>query len=81
MAELSGVPQYLARYLPRNIVSCPPASSHLGHLQLSGLWCRVETSAANRLIGENVQSRRRPLLGPSPGRKRLLALSHLRKYA
>ena len=25
------------------------------------------TSAANRLIGEVVQSRRRPLLGPSPG--------------
>ena len=31
--------------------------------------------AANRLIGEVVQSRRRPLLGPSPG-WRLLALSH-----
>ena len=27
--------------------------------------CRI--SAANRLIGEFVQSRRRPLLGPSPG--------------
>ena len=27
------------------------------------------------------QSRRRPLLGPSPGWKRLLALSHLRHYA
>ena len=27
----------------------------------------AETSAANRLIGEVVQSRRRPLLGPSPG--------------
>ena len=25
------------------------------------------TNAANRLIGEVVQSRRRPLLGPSPG--------------
>ena len=25
------------------------------------------TSAANRLIGEVVQSQRRPLLGPSPG--------------
>ena len=37
----------------------------------------VMTSAANRLIGEVVQSRRRPLLGPSPGWKRLLALSHL----
>ena len=38
------------------------------------------TSAANRLICEVVQSRRRPLLGPSPGWKRLLALSHLRHY-
>ena len=27
----------------------------------------VSASAANRLIGEVVQSRRRPLLGPSPG--------------
>ena len=36
-------------------------------------------SAANRLIGEVVQSRRRPLLGPSPG-WRLIALSHLRHY-
>ena len=29
------------------------------------LWLKI--SAANRLIGEVVQSRRRPLLGPSPG--------------
>ena len=41
---------------------------------------KVNTSAANRLIGEVVQSRRRPLLGPSPGWKRLLPLSHLRHY-
>ena len=27
----------------------------------------ITTSAANRLIGEVAQSRRRPLLGPSPG--------------
>ena len=33
-------------------------TGHCGH---------VETSAANRLIGEVVQSRRRPLLGPFPG--------------
>ena len=32
-------------------------------LQINGVLC----SAANRLIGEVVQSRRRPLLGPSPG--------------
>ena len=30
-------------------------------------WAAADTSAANRLIGEVVQSRRRPLLGPSPG--------------
>ena len=29
--------------------------------------CRIFGSAANRSIGEVVQSRRRPLLGPSPG--------------
>ena len=28
---------------------------------------KIQASAANRLIGEVVQSRRRPLLGPSPG--------------
>ena len=41
---------------------------------------KQNASAANRLIVEVVQSRRRPLLGPSPGWKRLLALSHLRHY-
>ena len=40
----------------------------------------VLSSAANRLIGEVVQSRRRPLRGPSPDWKRLLALSHIRHY-
>ena len=37
-----------------------------------------QTSAANRLIGEVVQSRRRPLLGPSLGWKWLLQLFHVR---
>ena len=43
----------------------------------------LEASAANRSIGigEVVQSRRRPILGPSPGQKQLLLLSHLRHYA
>ena len=31
------------------------------------LYESMKASAANRLIGEVVQSRRRPLLGPSPG--------------
>ena len=43
-------------------------------------WAAIKTSAANQLIGEVVQSRRRPLVGPSPGWKRLLPLSHLRHY-
>ena len=34
--------------------------------------CSIFSSAVNRLIGEVVQSMRRPLLGPSPGWKRLL---------
>ena len=33
---------------------------------------QIRNSAANRLIGEVVQSRRRLLLGPSPGLKRSL---------
>ena len=52
------------------------------HPQVAGVQARVERrqhepggeagqhdggSAANRLIGEVLQSRRRPLLGPSPG--------------
>ena len=31
------------------------------------IYVSIINSAANRLIGEVVQSRRRPLLGPSPG--------------
>ena len=37
----------------------------MNHLVLISLNVRI--SAANRLIGEVVQSQRRPLLGPSPG--------------
>ena len=40
-----------------------PAQRGQGNLQQQG----IKDSAANRLIGEVVQSRRRPLLGPSPG--------------
>ena len=43
---------------------CPLESPAASHLQASLL---IRSSAANRLIGEVVQSRRRPLLGPSPG--------------
>ena len=34
---------------------------------LYSVFWYTHASAANRLIGEVVQSRRRPLLGPSPG--------------
>ena len=40
--------------------------------------CRL--SVVLQTIHRFLQSRRRPLLGPSPGWKRLLALSHLRHY-
>ena len=44
-----------------------PEQGH-GDDQLDGEVRRNnQGSAANRLIGEVVQSRRRPLLGPSPG--------------
>ena len=38
-----------------------------GRLEVWRVDHAARTSAANRLIGEVVQSRRRPLLGPSPG--------------
>ena len=53
--------------------AAPPAAALQSHC------CEGKmSSAANRLIGEVVQSHRRPLLGPSPGWKRILALSLLR---
>ena len=42
-----------------------------------GGWCR---KSIHRFHNRFLQSRRRPPLGPSPGWKRLLALSHLRHY-
>ena len=46
----------------------PGPSHRLQLLQVTAAAARtLATSAANRLIGEVVQSRRRPLLGPSPG--------------
>ena len=36
-------------------------------LHIKGQMIFIQDSAANRLIGEFVQSRRRRLLGPSPG--------------
>ena len=42
--------------------------------------CRVWHLVLEKVPSEGSQARRRPLLGPSPGWKRLLPLSHLRHY-
>ena len=60
------------------LVLCPASSTLSSSLAASRL---LLIELCKRLIGEVVQSRRRPLLGPFPGWKRPLALSHLRHYA
>ena len=56
--------EYEARYhAPPPSLLLPSAS---GLIVLTTRRQDDQTSAANRLIGEVVQSRRRPLLGPSP---------------
>ena len=65
------------------VISSLRALSFLEPRQLNLRSCHQAITPAQcckRLIGEVVQSRRRPLLGPSPGWKCLLALSHLRHY-
>ena len=47
----------------RNSCSSSATTCTTHHRQV----CGVMLSAVNRFIGEVVQSRRRPLLGPSPG--------------
>ena len=49
---------------------------------LSQLRCHATRASkkGSRRLREVLQSQRRPLLGPSPGWKHLLALSHLRHY-
>ena len=57
--------EYEARYhAPPPSLLLPSAS---GLIVLTTRRQDDQTSAANRLIGEVVQSRRKPLLGPSPG--------------
>ena len=58
------VPHEALSYYAENVI-VTDTICYLYHL-IPPLLC-VCTSAANRLIGEVVQSRRRPLLGPSPG--------------
>ena len=66
--EVAGEGEHVPRPLgpPQRHVPGPPhlVSTNKHFVGEEG-W--VLDSAANRLIGEVVQSRRRPLLGPSPG--------------
>ena len=90
--QQSAVCLLLSRSLPEPATTSTQYTVYTLHITQSpsmttertGCWpdCpdSVLSSAANRLIGEVVQSRRRPLLRPSPGWKRLLVLSHLRHY-
>ena len=53
-----------------------PSPSYLGVVAADSQMISNDPSVPQPVV----QSRRRPLLGPSPGWKRLLALSHLRHY-
>ena len=58
--------EVLGRGLERLVTLCPWLNSFKATF-FNSLVVSKASSAANRLIGEVVQSRRRPLLGPSPG--------------
>ena len=49
------------------VLACALNSATFAVMLICGEVARARFRAANRLIGEVVQSRRRPLLGPSPG--------------
>ena len=57
----------LAATTLRNILGTKTLADILAERETIARDMQVLSSAANRLIGEVVQSRRRPLLGPSPG--------------
>ena len=54
-------------FLPDGNITQVGSSSLLPSFYSQPCLVAIYTSAANRFIGEVVQSRRRPLLGPSPG--------------
>ena len=58
--EKSTRTEYAAKYIKKKRVETSRRGVAMRDIE-------KEISAANRLIGEVVQSRRRPLLGPSPG--------------
>ena len=72
-APLSYLWAHLALVLPlaaaHVVVGEAHVAPHRAHLDREHLTLAadIQISAANRLVGEVVQSRRRPLLGPSPG--------------
>ena len=56
-----------ARITRLGCIASAPTLYYILYGNMRNSDCSVMSSAANRLIGEDVQSRRRPLLGPSPG--------------
>ena len=78
--------QIFARPSARRVVISPLEDIHCE--QVIAHFSRSHRAPATRAWNEGCrrlrevsQSQRRPLLGPSPGWKRLLVLSHLRHYA
>ena len=58
----------LKSWVDRGLLNVKLLDRTLAYFQNQSSYLQyIRTSAANRLIGEVVQSRRRPLLGPSPG--------------
>ena len=57
----------VSRHIPASPVLFSPSAARVAVPLTPSSARTTRTSAANRLISEVVQSRRRPLLGPSPG--------------
>ena len=58
----------LKSWVDRGLLNVKLLDRTLAYFQNQSSYLQyIRTSAANRLTGEVVQSRRRPLLGPSPG--------------
>ena len=57
----------VSRHIPASPVLFSPSAARVAVPRTPSSARTTRTSAANRLISEVVQSRRRPLLGPSPG--------------
>ena len=62
------------------IITSITAPVYINKVLDGGRWADADKQLVLQTIHWFSQSCRRPLLGPSPGGKRLLALSHLRHY-